>query len=259
MNTRYYYTVLLLLFCYAVQAQTLRRGSYLGFTGGVGTAYISSQYNYGLPKMSVIPRTIYTAGAVAGVTLKGGHSIHSEVAFSWQSQQYQDIWEVEGLQVQVGKNLNLTYLKFPLMYRRIIGIPNGDMDIGDSKFFWGAGIEMAALYNAELDYTINGESDDFVFDIDFNPKVVNPPPNALDLFTIVDASVAGSFGWERFMSEHLVFQAEIKGAASVLDINPSKWRFTDDTGNYSPSRNMLLNFKCSFIFYVGRVERRDLY
>lgn len=257
MIIRFFHIAIFLTVSYSLFAQTMRRGSYLGFTGGVGTAWVASQYNYGLPKMTPIPGTAYTVGAIGGVTLGGGHSIHGEVAFSWQGQRYQDIWEIEDQQVLIGKDLNLTYLKFPLTYRHIIGIPDGDMDIGDSKFFWGAGIEMGALYDVEQTYTINGEPDDFVFDFDFNPSFENPPPNALDLFKILDTSITGTFGWERFMSEHFVFQAEIKGATSILDINPEKWRVKDS--NYSPSRNIVLNFKCSVIFYVGRVERMDLY
>ncbi len=257
MIIRFCHITLFLLFAYSITAQTMRRGSYLGFTGGVGTAFVASQYNYGLQKMTPIPGNAYTLGAVGGVTLKGGHAIHGEVVFSWQSQRYQDVWDVEGQEVLVGKDLDLTYLKFPLMYRRVIGIPNGDKDIGDSKFFWGLGVEMAALYDAQQDYSINGQVDDFVFDTDFNPTFENPPPNALDLFKILDTSVTGTFGWERFMSEHFVFQAEIKGAASVLDINQEKWRLS--SSDYSPSRNIVLNFKCALIFYVGRVERLDLY
>lgn len=264
MIIRIYFISILILLTHFVHAQspTMRRGSYLGITGGVGTVWMAGQHNYGLENLSGTPETAYTGGAIGGVTLKGGHTIHGEVVFAWQKQRYHDVRYV-GIgtrETLIGKDLDLVYLRFPLMYRRVIGIKNGDTDIGDSKFFWGAGVEMGALYDVKLDYTVNGVSDDrFVFNSEFNDKMDFPPGNDFDLFNAIDIALTGSFGWERFLTEHFVFQAELKGATSLLDINPEKWRIPNDAGIYTPSRNVILNFKCSLIYYVSKVKRLDVY
>lgn len=266
MTIRIYLISLLILMTHFAHAQspTMRRGSYVGITGGVGMAWLAGQHNYGLENLSGTPETAYSGGAIGGVTLKGGHTIHGEVVFAFQKQRYQDVRYVPGMgntrEALIGKNLDFIYLRFPLTYRRVMGIKNGDTDIGDSKFFWGAGVEMAAMYDVNLDYTINGVSDDrFVFNGTFNDKIKFPPANDIELFNSMDIAMTGSVGWERFLTEHLVFQTELKGAVSLLDINHEKWRIPNDMGIYTPSRHLMLNLKCSVIYYVSKVKRLDVY
>lgn len=265
MIIRIYIITLLVFLTHLALAQspTTKRGSYFGITAGVGTVWMAGQHNYGVENFSSTPETAYVGGALGGLTFKGGHTIHVEVAFSSQKQRYQDVRNVYGednKDALIGKDLDFTYLRIPLMYRKIIGIKNGDKDIGDSKFFWGAGIEMAALYNVKLDYTVNGDIDNkFVFNGTFNPNIDFPPANDLDLFTAIDPSLTGTFGWERFLNEHFVFQAEIKGATSLFDINHEDWRIPNHAGIYTPSRHVILNFKCSLVYYVTKVKRLNIY
>jgi len=266
MNFRTLFTISFILSAYLMSAQspTMQRGSYLGLTAGVGSVWLMGQYNYGMSDFSGVAHTAYMGGILGGVTLKGGHGIHGEVVFSLQKNDYRDIWNIEEQEypVVVDKKLNFTYLRIPLTYRRIIGIKNGDTDIGDSKFFWGAGIEIGALYNLDLEYTINGEPNDrYIFTENLNPcyERDSDPPNYLDLFNPMDVAATGSFGWERFLAQHIVFQAEMKGTISVLDINRPKWRFKSRGCKYTPSRHTMLYFKCSLIYYVNKVKRLDVY
>lgn len=245
------------------QSPTMQRGSYLGLTGGVGMVWVVGQHNYGVSGFSGIPRTAYAGGVVGGVTLRGGHGIHGEVVFSVQKYDYQDIrnvYDIVSRDAVIGKSLDFVYVRIPVTYRRIIGIKNGDTDIGDSKLFWGAGLEIGALYDVELDYTVNGEVDErFVFNEAFNPSVRFPPANDFALFNAMDVALTGGFGWERFLTEHVVFQAEMKGAVSVLDINHADWRIKNEAGKYTSSHHIMLHFKCSLIYYVNKVERMDIY
>jgi len=257
---------LLLQFACSAMAQeepTTERGSYFGITGGVGTVGMVGQHNYGLANMSPTPETTYTGGVVGGVTLKKGHTIHAEVVLSWQKYHYQDVRNVYGEGTRnalIGKDLSFVYFRVPLMYKRIMGIEKGDLDIGDSKFFWGAGVEIGALYDVELDYTVNGISDDrFVLNPVFNHNIEYPPANDVVLYRAMDVAVTGTAGWERFLTQHLVFQAELKGTASMLDINHEDWRIANADGVYTPSRHFGINFKCSFIYYVNKVKRLDVY
>ncbi len=264
MNFRILFTIFFILSAYMVSAQspTIQRGSYLGVTGGVGTVWIMGQHNYGIPNLSGIAHTAYTGGVVGGVTLKRGHGIHGEVVFSIQKHDYRDIRNIlgQGRDIVVGKQLDFTYFRIPLTYKRIIGVENGDMDIGDSKFFWGTGIEIGALYDVRLNYTMNGESDDrFVFNRNFNPHVEFPPASDIVLFNAMDVALTGSFGWERFLTQHVVFQAEMKGTVSVLDINDLDWRIKNEAGKYTSSRHTMLHLKCSLIYYVNKVKRLDVY
>jgi len=264
MNFRSLTTIICLFSAHFALAQspTMQRGSYFGLTGGVGAVWIVGQHNYGLPSLSGMPRTGYLGGVVGGVTFRGGHGIHVEGVFSIQKYDYQDIRNVYeiGRDVVIGKSLDFVYFRIPLTYRRIIGIKNGDTDIGDSKFFWGVGVEIGALYDVELDYTVNGETDErFVFNEAFNPNVGFPPSSDFILFNAMDVALTGSFGWERFLTQHIVFQAEMKGAVSALDINHSDWRITNEAGKYTPSRHAMFHFKCSLIYYVNKVERMDIY
>ncbi len=266
MNFRILFTIFFTLSAYIVSAQlpTIQRGSYLGLTGGLGTVWIVGQHNYGISNFSGIAHTAYMGGVMGGVTLKGGHGIHGEVVFSMQKHDYRDIRNIwgQGRELVVGKQLDFVYLRIPLTYRRIIGIKDGDMDIGASKFFWGAGMEIGALYDVQLEYSINGEpNDDFVFIASYNPNVEFPPPKDryLVLFNAMDVALTGSFGWERFLTQHVVFQAEMKGTISALDINDPDWRIRNEDGKYTSSRHAMLHLKCSLIYYVNKVKRLDVY
>lgn len=265
MNIRIYLISFLIVLSHLVHAQspTMKRGSYLGMTGGIGTAWVAGQHNYGLENLSGTPETAYAVGAIGGVTLKRGHTIHGEVVMAWQKQRYQDVRYLPGMGTRnalIDKKLDFIYLRFPLTYRRVMGIKHGDADIGDAKFFWGAGVEIAALYDVKLDYEVNGVLDDrFVFNGAFNDKVKFPPANDFALFNAADVALTGSLGWERFLTEHFVFQTELKGAVSLSDINHEDWRIPNDAGVYTPSRHLMLNFKCSVIYYVNRVKRLDVY
>jgi len=264
MNFRILFTILLILSAYILSAQspTIQRGSYLGLTGGTGTVWIMGQHNYGIPNFSGIAHTAYMGGVMGGVTLKRGHGIHGEVVFSMQKHDYRDIRNIwgQGREIVVEKQLDFVYLRIPLTYRKVIGIKNGDMDIGDSKFFWGAGVEIGALYDVRLNYTMNGEPDDrFVFNEAFNPGVIFPPASDLVLFNAMDVALTGSFGWERFLTQHVVFQAEMKGTISALDINAPVWRIKNEAGKYTSSRHTMLHLKCSIIYYVNKVKRLDVY
>jgi len=206
----------------SAQSPTLQRGPYLGLTGGVGSVWIVGQHNYGVPNFSGVSHTAYMAG----------------------------------------KQLDFVYLRMPLTYRRIIGIENGDRDIGDSKLFWGTGIEIGALYDVELEYSINGEPNDkFVFDKAFNPNIEIDvgPARDLVLFNAMDVALTGSFGWERFLTQHVVFQAELKSSVSILDINDVGWQIKNEAGKYTSSRHAMLHLKCSLIYYVNKVKRMDIY
>jgi len=266
MNFRILFTIFFTVSAYLMSAQspTLQRGSYFGLAGGVGSVWIIGQHNYGIANFSGVAHNAYMGGVVGGVTLKRGHGIHGEILFSSQKHEYRDIRNIseQEREAVLGKQLDFTYLRIPLTYRKIIGIKNGDMDIGDSKFFWGAGIDIGALYDVKLEYSINGEPNDkFVFNKTFNPNIGFPPPkdNVLVLFNAMDVALTGSFGWERFLTEHFVFQAELKSTLSVLDINDSEWRIKNDLGKYTPSHHKMLHLKCSVIYYVNKVKRLDVY
>lgn len=271
MNFRFFFTITFILLAYLMSAQspTMQRGSYLGLTGGVGSAWIVGQHNYGIPNFSGVSHTAYMGGVVWGTTLKQGHGIHGEVTFSAQKHDYRDIRTIAGQEREVvaGKQLDFVYLRIPLTYRKIIGIKNGDTDIGDSKLFWGAGIEIGALYDVRLQYSINGKPNDrFVFNEFYNPNIEKPLPlddfvlfNPFVLFNAMDLGLTGSFGWERFLTQHVLFQAELKGTTSILDINDDEWRFKNDEGKYTSSRHTMLYLKCSLIYYVNKVKRMDIY
>ncbi len=266
MNFRILFTIsFIFLACLmAAQSPTTQRGSYLGITGGLGTVWIVGQHNYGVPNFSGVARTAYLGGVVGGVTLKRGHGIHGEVAFSLQKYEYRDVRNIAGQEREVvaGKQLDFVYLRIPLTYRRVIGIKDGDTDIGDSKFFWGAGLDIGALYDVQLEYSINGKpNDNFVFITSYNPNIEFPPPKDryLVLFNAMDIALTGSFGWEHFLTEHVVFQAELKGTASMMDINDAEWRIKNEADKYTSSRHMMLHLKCSLIYYVNRVKRLDVY
>lgn len=266
MNFRFFFTTSFILWTYLMSAQspTTQRGTYLGLTGGVGSVWIVGQHNYGVPNFSGVSHTAYMGGVVWGATLKGGHGIHGEVAFSVQKHDYRDIRNIIGYEreVMAGKQLNFTYFRIPLTYRKIIGIGNGDTDIGDSKLFWGTGIEIGALYDVKLEYSINGEPNQrFVFDKAFNSNIEIDVPPARDivLFNAMDVALTGSFGWERFLTQHVVFQAEVKSSVSILDINDVGWRIQNEVGKYTASRHTMLHLKCSLIYYVNKVKRMDIY
>lgn len=264
MNLRILLTISFILSAYLMSAQspTLQRGSYVGLTGGVGTVWIIGQHNYGITKLSAVAHNAYTGGFVGGITFKRGHGIHGELLFSTQKHDYRDTRYIDGQDRKaiVGKQLDFKYLRIPVTYRKIIGIRNGDADIGDSNFFWGAGIDTGVLYDVQLDYTVNGKSDDrFVFTREFNPNVRFPPYDDHILFNSIDVALTGSFGWEHFLTQHLVFQAEIKETISIFDINDAEWRITDDSGKYTSSHHKTLHFKCSLIYYVNKVKRLDVY
>jgi len=259
MNFRILFTISFILCAYLMSAQspTMQRGSYLGLTGGVGSGWVVGQHNYGIANFSGVSHTAYMGGVVWGATLKQGHGIHGEVVFSLQKHDYRDVRTIQDREVVAGKQLDFVYLRMPLTYRRIIGIENGDTDIGDSKLFWGTGIEIGALYDIELEYSINGEENDrFVFD---QPYIKSDPSRDFVLFNAMDVALTGSFGWERFLTQHFVFQAELKGAMSLLDINHSDWRFKNEVEKYTSSRHMMLHLKCSLIYYINKVKRLDVY
>lgn len=246
----------------SAQSPTMQRGSYFGLTGGVGSVWIIGQHNYGVADFSGVSHTAYMGGVVWGATMKQGHGIRGEVVFSLQKHDYRDVRTIagQGREVVVGKQLDFVYMRIPLTYRKIIGIKNGDTDIGDSKLFWGAGIETGILYDVELEYNVNGEPNDkFVFNSNFNPDVEFRPSSNVVLFNAMDFALTGSFGWERFLTQHLVFQAEVKSSLSILDINDAEWRIENELEKYSPSRHSMLHLKCSLIYYVNKVKRMDIY
>jgi len=116
------------------------------------------------------------------------------------------------------------------------------------------------LYDVNLEYSLNGEPNDrFVFNQFYNPNIQSRPPNYFDLFNATDIAVTGSFGWERFLTQHFVFQAELKSTFSLLDVNHSRWRIENEAGKYTSSHHKMLHLKCSIVYYVNRVKRLDVY
>ncbi len=252
------YTLLIaLLIVGAARAQSYEATRfYLGGHLAGSFPWILNQNNYGLPELRYKPSPGFSGGLVAGVSITSQHQIQLEVSYALLGQTYED--DIFGGSIPIRKDIDLSYVQMPLMYRFGMKRAKDAMFYTDvTTFFFTAGIQPGFLIGQGIDWKVEGEDKTWeeVYARFSDPSygyssILQAPSSGSKQYKSFDLGAAGGFGVQHFFNERLLLSVELRAYLGLLDINEDAWRVPNRSGNYGSSANFSagLRLNASYIF-----------
>jgi hypothetical protein len=230
---------------------------YLGGHVAGSFPWIINQNNYGLPELRYKPTPGFSGGLVAGMSFTSQHQIQLEVSYALLGQSYQD--NIFGGSIPIRKDIDLSYVQLPLMYRFGMKRSKDAMFYTDvTTFFFTAGIQPGFLVGQGIDWRVDDQAKTWeeVYDQFSDPgygysSILQAPSTTVsEQFKQFDLGAAGGFGVQRFFDERLLVSLELRTYFGLLDINGDDWKVPNRSGNYGASRNFSagLRLNASYIF-----------
>jgi hypothetical protein len=255
-----YLTVIVSLFLLSAQAivgQSISNAPgklYLGAQAGVNATAIFFQNNYGQTEMDYVVPVGFAAGLAMHYRLTPKSHLIAEVSYQQMGQEHDDHFK----KMDFYKDINLTYIAIPVMYKIILNRKTIGYEAGvkqsKPKWYLAGGIQPSFLVSANIRYEVDGNQTDFISFVTEggNPNLEEilangPPEDDKELYKSTDISLVGAAGFHTNIQPSVVGFVEMRGSLSILDINAEKWQLPGPSGTYNWSRNM------SFGLYVGVV------
>ncbi|GAB4329755.1 MAG: hypothetical protein Kow00127_22070 [Bacteroidales bacterium] len=236
-----------LLVCFVTIGVYGQKGKELliGGGGGFTSVWIMNQNFYGEPEVNYAPKAGYAGFVTLGYDFDGHAAIATEIQYSLQGQKYSDKQSIDGVKYDVDRNIDLSYINIPLLFRYSFGT-------GSTRFRVLLGPQYSMLQKAEQSYLRDGKKlGTKATDLDGN-EFVTDADDITDRFESTDFSILMDVGADIRLSDPLFLSAGFRGQYGFKDINAPAYRINDLDGEYSPSHNVWGGL------YVGLIYRVDV-
>lgn len=234
--------------------QNIRNRLFIGVNGAPQMALILNQNNYGHPELAYRPKIGYQIGPKVGFEWNNYNQIELGANWTTLGQSYE-----ESIQnVLNEKVVELKYVYFPILYKRVFGyIDQWSDNTGSGNFYGVVGFQPGILLGANVEWYKNG-TELGMFDYLLN-EVENPndvelrgmgAPQAYDeLFQKIDFMMLLSLGYQYWISSFTSVSIEFKNGLGLSDINREAWRLPNRQKIYEPSRNAFTALNVSAQIY----------
>lgn len=225
----------------------------LGLKAGYGTVSILNQNNYGQREMDYGPIFDLTAGAFFSTQIGLSNHLVLEALWKKTGQDYEDIFSGSTF----AKQIDIQLIEVPIFIKHFFGSANNEEDRLTEQptgFYFLAGLSGSLILSVQYAHQINESPVDFKTfylqggnmhsaQIEANSNV-----EASDLYKPFSVGFAAGFGYQKKLSEKVCLLIELRGGASLSDINEIDWRLSNKELKYDASRHGYLTLSAGLGF-----------
>ena len=224
------------------QVDNARSRFYVGGGGAAQLALILNQNNYGFAELAYDAKIGFQAGPKIGFEWNNYNQVESGIIWTTLGQRYED--NIRNILNE--KVVELQYVYFPVLYKRILGyLDHWSSNVKTGNFYIGAGLQAGRLLSANVTWKKDGQSLtmlDYLLEegVNINEEqllALGNPVNDQELFQKFDLMGLGVFGYQRWIGTFTTVSLEMRNGLGLTDNNSKAWRLPNRKEIYEPSRN----------------------
>lgn len=228
---------ILLLFTLFLSTGLFSQSSFfVGLNGSYNMIIVANQQNYGQKEMDYDGATLKPSfGLTLGYDINGKSQVSVGAGIYNGGQKYNDTYSGND---NLKKDIKLSYLSIPVLFTQVFSKTESIQK--GTKFFVRIGPQFNLLQSATVDHTVNGSDVSLAAFanfpagggnfVNFNADAINTlvaadgnPDNDKSLFASTDIMGVLGIGIKTYFSSHFSLDIELRGGASLTDINAEEW------------------------------------